>query len=94
MKTVTAREANHNFSKLLAEVERGETVRITKNGVTVAELRPQFGDKRDDPAWQAAYAELLELMRQTPETGFRVGTLTEEEKYGDAPIEGGPYARQ
>ena len=30
MKTITAQDANQNFSKVLAEVEQGETVLITK----------------------------------------------------------------
>ena len=35
----SVREANQNFSKLISEVEDGETVLITKNGRTVAESR-------------------------------------------------------
>ena len=38
MKTVTARQANHEFSELLARVERGEEVLITKRGKPVALL--------------------------------------------------------
>jgi len=49
MKMITARDANQNFSKVLAEVEQGETVLITKNGKTVAELRPRADDPREDP---------------------------------------------
>jgi antitoxin (DNA-binding transcriptional repressor) of toxin-antitoxin stability system len=30
MKTVSARQANHDFSKLLSRVERGEKILITK----------------------------------------------------------------
>jgi|GEM_PF-683982 len=82
---VTARDANQNFSKVLAEVENGETVLITKNGKTVAELRPKASDKRDDPEWRAAYARMLELMGSWKETGYRVGKITEDDKYGDAP---------
>jgi len=85
MRTVTARDANQNFSKLLAEVEKGETVLITKNGKTVAELRPSYEDKRDDPEWRKAYEHMLKLMRETPDTGYRVGKITEDDKYGDAP---------
>ncbi|MGD9966162.1 MAG: type II toxin-antitoxin system Phd/YefM family antitoxin [Hyphomonadaceae bacterium] len=85
MKTLTARDANQNFSKLLAEVEKGETVVITKNGKTVAELRPRSDDRRDDPEWRAAYEHMLKLMRAWPDTGYRVGKITEDDKYGDAP---------
>ncbi len=83
MRSTTARDANQNFSKLLAEVERGETVLITKNGRTVAELRPRADDPREDPAWRAAYEEMLRLMEATPATGYRVGKITKEDKYGD-----------
>ena len=85
MKTITARDANQNFSKVLAEVERGETVLISKNGKTVAEMRPRADDPRQDPVWRANYERMLDLMRQTPATGYRVGKITEDDKYGDAP---------
>ena len=38
MKTVSARQANHEFSELLSRVERGEEVLITKRGKPVAVL--------------------------------------------------------
>ncbi len=85
MITLTARDANQNFSKVLAEVEKGETVLITKNGKTVAELRPRADDPRDDPEWRAAYERMVTLMRAWPDTGYRVGKITEDDKYGDAP---------
>lgn len=85
MKSMTVRDVNQNFSKILAEVEKGETVLITKNGRTVAELRPRPDDPREDPEWRAAYERMLQLMRETPATGFRVGAITEDDKYGDAP---------
>lgn len=39
-KTVSSREANQHFSKLLAETEQGREVTITKRGVPVAKLVP------------------------------------------------------
>lgn len=84
MRTVTARDANQSFSKLLAEAEQGETVLITKNGKTVAELRPRADDPRDDPEWRAAFDRMIALMEATPATGYRVGKITEDDKYGDA----------
>jgi prevent-host-death family protein len=83
MKTISAREANQNFSRILAEVEAGETVLIAKHGRTVAELRPTSSDRRDDPAWRAAFEHMIELMDQTPETGFRIGKITLQDNYGD-----------
>jgi prevent-host-death family protein len=84
MRTVAARDANQSFSKLLAEAEQGETILITKNGKTVAELRPRADDPRDDPEWQAAFERMVALMEATPATGYRVGKITEDDKYGDA----------
>lgn len=40
MKTVSARQANQGFSELLAAVEVGEEVLITKHGRPVAILSP------------------------------------------------------
>lgn len=84
MRYTTAREANQNFSRLLAEVEQGETVVIRKNGRTVAELRPRADDPRDDPEWRARYDVMLQLMKAWPDRGYVVGTITEDDKYGDA----------
>ncbi len=40
MRTVTATHASRGFSDLLDSVERGETLRITRAGHVIAELRP------------------------------------------------------
>ena len=40
MKTVSAREANHGFSELLSQVERGTEVLITRHGRPVAVISP------------------------------------------------------
>ncbi len=40
MKSVGIFEAKNRFSELVAEVERGETVLLTRNGRPVAELIP------------------------------------------------------
>jgi prevent-host-death family protein len=86
MKIMTTREANQNFSKLLAEVEQGETVLITKNGRTVAELRPHADDPHADPAWRADFERMMVVMASWDATGYRVGIVTEDDKYGDAPV--------
>lgn len=85
MRTIAARDANQNFSKVLAEVEQGETVLITKNGKTVAELRPCPEDRAKDPVWRAKYERMVELMSQWEDTGYRVGKITGDDKYGDTP---------
>ena len=40
MRSISAAEANRSFSKLLADVKRGETVTITSHGEPVAKLVP------------------------------------------------------
>lgn len=82
---MTVREANQNFSSVIAAAERGETIVITKNGVPVAKISPQPSDPTQDPEWQAAYAALEKSLREKPATGFRVGAITEDDKYGDDP---------
>jgi len=84
MRIMTARDANQNFSKILTEAERGEAVLITKNGKIVGELRPRAQHPKDDDEWRAAFERMTALMSATPATGCRVGTITEDDKYGDA----------
>jgi prevent-host-death family protein len=82
----SVREANQNFSKLISDVEGGETVLITKNGRTVAEVRPVPEDRMADPAWRAAYDRMAAKLAAKPDRGCRLGDITEEDKYGDAPV--------
>ncbi len=39
--TITAREANHGFSRILAEVEAGAEYIVTRNGTPVARIVPE-----------------------------------------------------
>ena len=84
MREMTVREANQNFSRLIAAAEQGETIVVTKNGVPVARIAPQSADRSTDPLWRAAYEDLVASLRHKPATGFRVGRITEDDKYGDA----------
>ena len=81
----SVREANQNFSKLISEVEDGETVLITKNGRTVAEVRPVPEDRMADPTWRSAYERMMARLAAKPDRNHRLGRITEEDKYGDAP---------
>ena len=83
MREMTVREANQNFSKVIAEAEAGETIIITKNGKAVAKIVPTPTDRRDDPEWQAAYERMIARLNNKPDTGYRVGTITESDKRGD-----------
>ena len=82
MREMTVRQANQNFSKVIAEAERGETILITKNGKPVAKISPQTRGRTDDPEWQAACRALARSLRSKRPTGFRLGKVTEDDKYG------------
>jgi prevent-host-death family protein len=71
------------FSQVIAAVERGETIIITKNGSPVARITPQAADRASGPEWRSAFAALEESLRSKPGTGYRVGTITEDDKYGE-----------
>ncbi len=80
MTALSIREFNANVSKVLARVEAGETVRLTKHGRPVVRLepdrpRPQPGT----PEWQAAYDRMMALM----EKGFSVGLGGQKITYED-----------
>ena len=45
MREMTVREANQNFSQVVAAAERGETIVITKNATPVAKISPQAADR-------------------------------------------------
>lgn len=47
---------------------------------------------RDDPTWAAALARLMAHLRSRADDGYRVGRITEEEKYGPFPACAGPGA--
>src|SRR6516162_10080419 len=70
MKTVSARQANHDFSELLSRVERGEEILITKRSKPVALLSP-YHPPRLTPERQAAIDHAIEVMAQ----GLSWGTL-------------------
>jgi prevent-host-death family protein len=80
MKTVTASEANRNFSALLKEVARGERVMVTSRGKPVATLVPA-GDAAADAARERAKQRLLEHLRQVRPIGVP-RDWTRDELYG------------
>lgn len=58
MKQVQASVAKAQFAELLKDVERGETVVITRHGKPVAKLVPQQADRR------ARIAEAIQGIRE------------------------------
>ena len=83
MREVTVQEAGQCFVELIAAAERGETIVITKDGTPVAKISPQSSDRSSDPEWQFAYEALKQSLSTTRVTGFRIGTITEDDLYGD-----------
>lgn len=77
MKTITAREANHSFSRYLAEAEAGEEILITRNGKRVARL---VSDRIEmTPEREAAVEKAIERMRNAKDLPFR--KLTRDEMH-------------
>jgi prevent-host-death family protein len=76
MRTVGAREANQQFSRLLREAEDGEEITITRNGRSVARLVPARGP-RDAKARKKALDEMLKLMEKGLDLGGRKYTRDE-----------------
>jgi prevent-host-death family protein len=68
MKTVSARQANHEFSALLSRAERGEDIVITKHNKPVAVLSPYR-----QPAMTAERKKAIEHAVQLMNTGLRWG---------------------
>lgn len=64
MKHVSLSEARANIAKLLDEVERGETVQISRNGDTFDE-RPVSEDERREKARRAVEA-IMEARKTAP----------------------------
>jgi len=71
MKTVTAANANRNFSALLRDVARGERVLVTSRGKPVASIVPPELPTVD-AAREEARQRLLEHLRSVP----RLGVIT------------------
>ena len=66
MKTVTAREANQNFAKLLRAVEEGAEFLVTRNGVPVARITAARADgtRRLTPRQEKALARTMARLRR------------------------------
>jgi prevent-host-death family protein len=83
MKTMTATHASRGFSDVLDRVERGETIRITRDGHPVAELRPIT--PATGRALRAALAEIPALDPDIEADIEAAITLTTDEPNGSWP---------
>jgi len=80
-KTISATEANRQFSKLLREVRRGASYTITSHGEAVASLLPSSGRAGDER--QQAKRRLLAWLQGLPSQETQ--PWTREELYQDEP---------
>ena len=80
MRTVGAREANQQFSRLLREAEEGHEITITRNGRAIARLGPARGPK-DEKARKKALDEMVQLMEKGLDFGGR--RFTRDEMHED-----------
>jgi len=80
MKTVSVRQAKHDFSKLLSRVECGEEILITKRSKPVALLSP-FQPLRLTPKRQASINHAIEVMAQGLPWGAALRTFTRDEMH-------------
>lgn len=78
MKTISAAEANRQFSQVLREVREGETFLVTSRGTPVATLLPASGEMR---ARVRAKEALLARLRARPADD--AGRWTRDELYDD-----------
>ncbi len=78
MGVMTIGEFKAQSDEALARAAAGEIIEITKNNLTIAELRPKRG--AHDAEWNAASRGMIDLMR----TGFSLGggPFTTEDKHG------------
>jgi prevent-host-death family protein len=65
-KTVTSREANQQFARMLREVEAGAEIVVTRRGVPVARIAParEGGVRRLTPEQEAAHARSMARLRK------------------------------
>jgi prevent-host-death family protein len=76
MRSVSAREANQQFSRLLAAAANGEEIVITRRGKPVAVLAP-YRQAPLTPEQKKAIEELVEMMKRGLGKGARRFTRDE-----------------
>ena len=83
--TITAREANHHFARVLRDVEAGKEFVVTRNGVPVARIMPEKtadGRRRLTAEQQQALADSLGALRRGWPLG--IDRIDREELYDNA----------
>ncbi|MCA8931116.1 MAG: type II toxin-antitoxin system prevent-host-death family antitoxin [Rhodospirillaceae bacterium] len=73
MKTIQSTDAKAHLAQLLSDVERGETITITRHGKPIARLVPAVDDEEERR--RAAVAALREWRRHLPPSDITVEEL-------------------
>ena len=73
MKTVASTDAKAHLAQLLSDVERGETITITRHGKPIARLVPASADEQEQR--RAAVAELRQWRQNRLKTGMTVDEI-------------------
>ncbi|ASF10399.1 MULTISPECIES: type II toxin-antitoxin system Phd/YefM family antitoxin [Nocardia] len=76
MKVITQREFRNNSAAVMDAVEAGETFRVTRNGVEIAELRPVNRRRR------LTAEELVEKHRKLPRLNYAEMRKEADEFFG------------
>jgi prevent-host-death family protein len=80
MKSISATEAKARFAALLSDVERGETVEITRHGKTIARITPEIDTRKDEV--RRAIEEMRQLRASLPKAGIAVGDILDMRHQG------------
>lgn len=89
MRTVSAREANQQFSRILDAAAGGEEVTITRRGVAVAKLVP-LRDGADLAERERRKREAIAFLEKGIDAGERIPWARDEiylERFGREPAE-------
>ncbi len=78
---IPATEANRDFSRLLREVQKGESFTVTSHGRPVARIVPVADAVELTAARREAAARLLDRLRAQP--ALNLGKMTRDEIYED-----------
>jgi prevent-host-death family protein len=82
-RSVSAREANQQFSKILREVEAGAEILVTRRGQPVARIVPAQppGERQLTPEQEAAHARTMARLRKGWDLGG--GKFNRDELYDE-----------
>lgn len=77
MKIISQREFRNNSAAVMDAVEAGETFRVTRNGVEIAEVRPVRRRQ------QVPTDELIERLRRLPRVDYAEMRREADELFGE-----------